>query len=98
MIGLVIGPSSQCWQPMLAIDIGPIIIDRGLHDNCWPIPYWLVILVPKSFSNIGRGLLPELSQRPFKFVMILIITIKFLTYRIVNTTNYILTNPALVFF
>ena len=33
----MIGPSSQCWQPMLAIDIGPVI-DRGLiDDNCGPI-------------------------------------------------------------
>ena len=29
----MIGPSSQCRQPMLAIDIGPMI-DRGLDDNC----------------------------------------------------------------
>ena len=29
-------PSSQCRQPMLAIDIGPMI-DRGLDDNCRPI-------------------------------------------------------------
>ena len=29
-------PSSQCRQPMLAIDIGPMI-DRGLDDNCGPI-------------------------------------------------------------
>ena len=36
MIGPLIGPSSQCWQPMLAIDIGPMI-DRGLDDNCGPI-------------------------------------------------------------
>ena len=36
MIGPMIGPSSQCWQPMLAIDIGPMI-DRGLDDNCGPI-------------------------------------------------------------
>ena len=32
MIGPIIGPSSQCWQPMLAIDIGPMI-DRGLDDK-----------------------------------------------------------------
>ena len=32
----MIGPSSQCWQPMLAIDIGPMI-DRGLNDNRGPI-------------------------------------------------------------
>ena len=36
MIGPMIGPSSQCWQPMLAIDIGPMI-DQGLDDNCGPI-------------------------------------------------------------
>ena len=36
MIGPMIGPSSQCWQPMLAIDIGPMI-DWGLDDNCGPI-------------------------------------------------------------
>ena len=35
MIGPMIGPSSQCWQPRLAIDIGPMI-DRGLDDNCGP--------------------------------------------------------------
>ena len=33
MIGPMIGPSSQCWQPILAINIGPMI-DRGLDDNC----------------------------------------------------------------
>ena len=32
----MIGLSSQCWQPMLAIDIGPMI-DRGLDDNYGPI-------------------------------------------------------------
>ena len=32
----MIGPSSQCWQLMLAIDMGPMI-DRGLDDNCGPI-------------------------------------------------------------
>ena len=36
MIGPTIGPSSQCWPPMLAIDIGSMI-DRGLDDNCGPI-------------------------------------------------------------
>ena len=35
MIGPTIGPSSQCWQPMLAVDIGPMI-DWGLVDNCGP--------------------------------------------------------------
>ena len=33
MIGRMIGPSSQCWQQMLAIDIGPMI-DWGLDNNC----------------------------------------------------------------
>ena len=32
----MIGPSTQCLQPMLAIDIGPMI-DRGLDDNYGPI-------------------------------------------------------------
>ena len=36
MIGSMIGPSSQCRQPILAIDIGRMI-DRGLDDNCGPI-------------------------------------------------------------
>ena len=36
MIGPMIGLSSQCWQQMLAIDIGPMI-DRGLDDICGPI-------------------------------------------------------------
>ena len=36
MIGPIIGPSSQCWQPMLAIDIGPMV-DRGLDVTCGPI-------------------------------------------------------------
>ena len=36
MIGPMIGASLQFWQPMLAVDIGPMI-DRGLDDNCGPI-------------------------------------------------------------
>ena len=36
MIEPMIGPSSECWQPILAIDIGPMI-DQGLNDNCGPI-------------------------------------------------------------
>ena len=36
MTGPMIGPSLQCWQPMLAIDIGPMT-DRGSDDNCGPI-------------------------------------------------------------
>ena len=72
MIGPMIGPSSQCWQPMLAIVIGPMI-DQGLDDNCGPI------LAPKSLPIIGRELLPELGRRSFKFIMILLMTIKFQT-------------------
>ena len=55
MIGPMIGPSSQCWQPMLAIDFGPMI-DRGLDDNGGPI------LAPKSLPMIGRESLQELSR------------------------------------
>ena len=36
MIGPMISPSSQCWQPILAIDVEPMI-DQGLDDNCGPI-------------------------------------------------------------
>ena len=36
MIGSMIGPSSQCWQPILAINIGSMI-DRGLDDDCGPM-------------------------------------------------------------
>ena len=59
MIGPMIGPSSQCWQPMLAIDIGPMI-NRGLDDNCGP--NWLDILATKSLPMIGRESLRELSR------------------------------------
>ena len=82
MIGSMIGPSSQCWQPMLAIDIGPMI-DRGLDDNCGPILVYYVS--SKSLPIIREELLPELSRRPFKFTLILIMTIKFKTKRIINT-------------
>ena len=64
---------------MLAINIGPMI-DRGLDDNCGPI------LAPKSLPIIDRKLLPsQLSRRPFKLIIILIMTIKFNTQRIINT-------------
>ena len=48
MIGPMIGPSSQYWQPMLAIDIGPMI-DRGWDDNCGPI--WACYIGPKIAPN-----------------------------------------------
>ena len=41
--------------------------------------YCLVILAPKSLPMIGRESLPELSRRSFKFIKILIMTIKFKT-------------------
>ena len=41
--------------------------------------YWLVILASKSLPMIGRESLPELSRRSFKFIKILIMTIKFKT-------------------
>ena len=52
MIGPMIGPSSQCWQPILAIDIGPMI-DRGLDDNCGPI----------LASYIGPKIAPDARAR-----------------------------------
>ena len=58
---------------MLAIDIGPMI-DRIIAGLCW-----LVILTSKSFPIIDRALLPELNRRPFKFIMILIMTLKLKT-------------------
>ena len=72
MVGPMIGPR----QPMLAIAIGPMI-DRSLDDNCGLILAF--ILAPKALPIIGRESLPELSRRPFKFIMILIMTIKFKT-------------------
>ena len=50
----MIGPSSQCWQLILAIDFGPMI-DRGLDDKYGPI------LAPETPPIIGRELLPELG-------------------------------------
>ena len=75
-MGPMIGPSSQCRQPMLTIDIGPMI-DRGLNDNRGSI--LACYIGPKSLPMIGRESLPELSRRSFKFIMILIMTIKFKT-------------------
>ena len=46
MIGPMIGPSSQYWQPMLAIDIGPMI-DRGSDDNCRPTSILAFYIGPK---------------------------------------------------
>ena len=69
---------SQCWLSILdRWSIETWMIIAGL--------YWLVILAPKSLPMIGRESLPELSRRSIKFIMILIMTIKFKTYRIINT-------------
>ena len=56
MIGPMIGPSSQCWQRMLAIDMGPII-DRGLDNNCGPI---LACYIGPKFAPNDR---PRITDR-----------------------------------
>ena len=65
---------------MLAITIGPMI-DRGLDDNIGPI------LAYYTGSKIAPDYRPKITARlkPFKFIMILIMTIKFKTLRIINT-------------
>ena len=59
---------------MLAIDIGPMI-DRGLDDNCGPI---LASCIGPKIAPDNR---PRITARvkPFKFIMIVIMTIKFKT-------------------
>ena len=74
MIGPMIGPSSQCWQPMLAIGIGPMI-DRGLDDNCGPI--LACYIGPKIAPDDRPRITARVKPIPFKFIMILIMTIKF---------------------
>ena len=56
MIGPMIGLSSQCWQPMLAINIGPTI-DRGLDDN------WEPILACYIFLKIAVNYRPRIIAR-----------------------------------
>ena len=66
---------------MLTANVGYPILDRWSIE-AWMIIaglYWLIILTPKSLPMIGRESLPELSRRSFKFIMILIMTIKFKT-------------------
>ena len=84
MIGLTIGPSLQCWQPMLVIDIGPMI-DRGLDDDSGPI---LACYIGLKIAPYYR---PRITAR-FKLMTfqnyhdnISIMTIKFETWRIINT-------------
>ena len=77
MIGPMIGPDRPKLA-ILAIDSAGPMIDRGSNDNCGPI------LAPKLLPIIGRRkLLPESSQRPFKFINNP--TIKFKTWRIINS-------------
>ena len=63
MIGPMIGPSSQCWQPVLAIDIGPMI-DRGLDNNCGPILACYIgpKLAPDDRSRITARVKPMTFQ------------------------------------
>ena len=75
MIEPLISPGSQCWQPMLAIDIGPMI-DRGWNDNCTPI---LAYYIGLKIATDYRPRITARIKRPFKFIMIIIMTIKFET-------------------
>ena len=63
---------SQCWLS---------ILDRWLIEAWMVIAdlYWLVILAPKSLPIISRKSLPELNRWSLKFIMILIMAIKFKT-------------------
>ena len=76
MIGPMIGLSSQCWQP-----IGPMI-DRGLDNNCGPI--LACYIDPKIAPDYRPKITARINPTTFKIVMILIITIKFKTWRIIN--------------
>ena len=87
MIGLTIGPSLQCWQPMLVIDIGPMI-DRGLDDDCGPI---LACYIGLKIAPYYR---PRITARIKLMTFqnyhdnISIMTIKFKSWRIINTNQY----------
>ena len=63
MIGPMIVSSSQCWQPMLAIDIGPMI-DRDLDDNCGHILacYIAPNIVPSYRPRITARVKPTTVQ------------------------------------
>ena len=67
----MIGPSSQCWQPMLAIDFGPII-NRGLDDNCGPI--LACYIGPKIAPNYRPRITARIRSTIFQIIMILIMT------------------------
>ena len=70
----MIVPSSQGWQPMLAIDIGPMI-DRSLDDNCGPI----------LACYIGPKIAPD--DRPRITATVKLITFKI--YNDINNDNKI---------
>ena len=63
IIGPMIGPSSQCWQPILAIDFGPMI-DRGWDDNCGSILacYIAPKIAPDDRSRIDARIKPMTFQ------------------------------------
>ena len=63
MIGPMICPGSQCWQPMLDIDIAPMI-DRGLDDNCGPILACYIgpKIVPDDRPRITARVKPKTFQ------------------------------------
>ena len=84
MIGPMIGPSSQCSQLMLTIDIGPMI-DQGLDDNCEPI--LACYIGPKIAPDYRPRVIAKVDRRPYKFIVISIMTIKFKNLRIIAKTK-----------
>ena len=63
MIGRMIGPSSQYWQPMLAVDIGPMIY-WGLDDNYGPI--LACYIVPKIAPDDRPRITARVKQMIFQ--------------------------------
>ena len=63
MIGPMIGPSSQCWQPKLTIDSRPMI-DRDLDDNCWPILSCYIGL--KIAPDYGPRIIARVKLKTFR--------------------------------
>ena len=72
MIGPMIGQSSQSWQPMLAIDIGPMI-DQGLDDICGPI---LACYIGPKIAPGENPRKPRITAR-----------VRPMTFQIYNDTN-----------